>query len=119
MSSSPAVFEIVENFRMVAKIASQSTIITMSPASGDCSPKKAPDHRALRINGTPKMLQSILNIIALRILISIAIFIIVMFAVAWILEDIIYFSLFIGIPAGIISAAVVFVILTWYQNKKR
>ena len=59
MSSSPAVFEIVENFMMVAKIASQSTRITMSPASGDCSPKKAPDHRALRINWTPKTLTAI------------------------------------------------------------
>jgi hypothetical protein len=58
-----------------------------------------------------KMPQKILTI-AIRILISIAIFIIVMFAAAWLLEDIIYFSLFIGIPAGIISAAVAFVILT-------
>ena len=65
------------------------------------------------------MPQNILSIVV-RILVSIAIFIIVMFAVAWLLEDIIYFSLFIGIPAGIISAAVAFVVLTRYQtNKKR
>jgi hypothetical protein len=64
------------------------------------------------------MKSKLLNV-ALRILISIAIFIVVMFAVAWLLEDVIYFSLFVGIPAGIISAAVAFVILTWYQNKKR
>ncbi|HUV02976.1 MAG TPA: hypothetical protein VMW67_06005 [Desulfobacteria bacterium] len=62
------------------------------------------------------MSQNLLTI-AIRILISIAIFIAVMFAVAWLLEDVIYFSLFIGIPAGIISAAVAFVILTWYQNR--
>ena len=57
--------------------------------------------------------------IAIRILVSIAIFIIVMLAVAWILEDIIYFSLFIGIPAGIISAAVAFIVLTWYPTHKK
>jgi len=64
------------------------------------------------------MPRNILNI-AIRILVSIAIFIVVMFAVAWLLEDVIYFSLFVGIPAGIISAAVAFVVLTWYQTKKR
>jgi len=52
-----------------------------------------------------------------RIMIAILIFIVVMFAVAWLLEDVIYFSLFIGIPAGIISAAVAFVVLTGYQNR--
>ena len=57
--------------------------------------------------------------LALRIILSILIFIIVMLAVAWLLEDVIYFSLFVGIPAGIISAAIAFVILTWYQTKKR
>jgi hypothetical protein len=62
------------------------------------------------------MPRNILNI-AIRILISILIFIVVMFSVAWLLEDIIYFSLFIGIPAGIISAAVAFVVLTGYQNR--
>ena len=63
------------------------------------------------------MKNNFLNIV-LRLVIVILIFIIVMFAVAWILEDVIYFSLFIGIPAGIISAAVAFVVLTWYQKKR-
>ncbi|MBN1762348.1 MAG: hypothetical protein JW878_04630 [Methanomicrobia archaeon] len=64
------------------------------------------------------MLRTIPNI-ALRVVIAIAIFIIVMLAVAWLLEDIIYFSLFVGIPAGIISAAVAFVVLTWYRTHKK
>ncbi len=51
----------------------------------------------------------------LRIGVSVAIFIAVMFFVAWVLEDIIYFSLFIGIPAGLISAVIAFVLLTWYH----
>ena len=52
-----------------------------------------------------------------RIVVSLAIFIAVMFFVAWLLEDIIYFSLFIGIPAGFISALIAFVVLTWYYGK--
>ncbi|MEA2075600.1 MAG: hypothetical protein U9O85_07710 [Euryarchaeota archaeon] len=57
--------------------------------------------------------------IALRIVISILTFIIVTFFVAGLLEDVIYFSLFIGIPAGIISAIIAFAIMTWCQAKNR
>ncbi|MGC9443965.1 MAG: hypothetical protein ACP5E9_03400 [Candidatus Methanospirareceae archaeon] len=53
----------------------------------------------------------------LRIVVSLAIFIAVMFFVAWLLEDIIYFSLFIGIPAGLFSALIAFVVLTLYHGK--
>ncbi|HDS44647.1 MAG TPA: hypothetical protein ENN68_00865 [Methanomicrobia archaeon] len=53
----------------------------------------------------------------LRIVVSLAIFIVVMFFVAWLLEDVIYFSLFIGIPAGLISALIAFVVLTRYRGK--
>lgn len=56
--------------------------------------------------------------VTLRILISLLIFIVVMFFVAWLLEEVIYFSLFIGIPAGIISAAVAFVVLSWRHARK-
>lgn len=63
------------------------------------------------------MMSTILTI-AFRIAISLVVFISVMFFVAWLLEDIIYFSLFIGIPAGIISALVVFVVLTLHKAKK-
>jgi hypothetical protein len=52
---------------------------------------------------------------ALRIMLSIFTFIGVTFFVAWLFEDIIYFSLFVGIPVGIISSIIVFVILTLYQ----
>ena len=55
--------------------------------------------------------------VILRIVVSLAIFIAVMFFVAWLLEDIIYFSLFVGIPAGLISALIAFVVLTWYNAK--
>jgi hypothetical protein len=41
-----------------------------------------------------------------------------MFFVAWLLEDVIYFSLFIGIPAGIISAAVAFAVLSRQHARK-
>jgi hypothetical protein len=54
-----------------------------------------------------------------RIVVSLAIFIAVMFFVAWLLEDIIFFSLFIGIPAGLISALIAFVVLTWYYGKSK
>lgn len=53
-----------------------------------------------------------------RILTCIAIFIGVTSFVAWLLESRIYFSLFIGIPVGISSAMVAFVIMTRYQAKK-
>ncbi len=56
--------------------------------------------------------------LAFRILTCIAIFIVVTFFVAWLLEDIIFFSLFIGIPVGIISAVIAFAIMTRYQTKK-
>jgi uncharacterized membrane protein (DUF485 family) len=55
----------------------------------------------------------------LRIVVSLAIFIVVMFFVAWLLEDVIYFSLFIGIPAGLLSALIAFVVLTLYQGKSK
>ncbi|MBN1455292.1 MAG: hypothetical protein JW945_03445 [Methanomicrobia archaeon] len=55
----------------------------------------------------------------LRIVVCLALFIAVMFFVAWLLEDIIYFSLFIGIPAGLISALVAFVVLTWYYGNSK
>lgn len=54
-----------------------------------------------------------------RILVSVLTFIVVTFTVAWILEDIIYFSLFIGIPVGIISAIAAFAILSLYNSKTR
>jgi hypothetical protein len=60
------------------------------------------------------MTTNLLNL-ALRIMLSIFTFIGVTFFVAWLLEDIIYFSLFVGIPVGIISSIVVFMILTLYQ----
>jgi hypothetical protein len=60
------------------------------------------------------MMRTILNL-AFRILICLVIFIAVTFFVAWLLEDVIYFSLFIGIPAGIISAIAAFVLLTLYK----
>ena len=48
---------------------------------------------------------------ALRIMISIFTFIGITFFVAWLLEDIIYFSLFVGIPVGIISSIIPFILL--------
>jgi hypothetical protein len=63
------------------------------------------------------MKSALLNI-TVRLAISLLIFIIVMFFVAWLLEDVIFFSLFIGIPAGFISAAVAFAVLSWYYAKK-
>jgi hypothetical protein len=63
------------------------------------------------------MLRKILNI-TVRLLISLLTFIGVMFFVAWLLEDVIYFSLFIGTPAGIISAVVAFVVLSWHHARK-
>ena len=57
--------------------------------------------------------------LAFRIMTCIAIFIGVTFFVTWLLEDIIYFSLFIGIPVGVISAMVAFMIMTRYQTKNR
>jgi hypothetical protein len=54
-----------------------------------------------------------------RIVVSLAIFIAVMFFVAWLLGDIIFFSLFVGIPAGLISALIAFVVLTWYYGKSK
>jgi hypothetical protein len=56
--------------------------------------------------------------ITLRIALSLLTFIGVTFFVAWLLEDVIYFSLFIGIPAGIISAVIAFVVLSWYHTRK-
>ncbi len=63
------------------------------------------------------MIRNVLNVI-LRIVFSLLIFIGVMLFVTWLLEDIIYFSLFIGIPVGVISAMVAFMIMTRYQTKK-
>ena len=57
--------------------------------------------------------------VILRIVVCLAIFIAVMFFVAWLLEDVIYFSLFVGIPAGLISALIAFVVLTRYQGKSQ
>ena len=54
-----------------------------------------------------------------RILVALAIFIAVMFFVAWLLEDVIYFSLFVGIPAGLISALIAFMVLTLYHGKSK
>jgi len=42
---------------------------------------------------------------------SLFILVLVTFFVAWLLEDIIYFSLFIGIPCGIIVALVLFAVV--------
>jgi len=63
------------------------------------------------------MKNPLLNL-AFRILISILTFIVLTFFVTWLLESQIFFSLFIGIPVGIISAMVAFVIMTRYQAKK-
>jgi hypothetical protein len=60
------------------------------------------------------MPRTILNLV-LRLAISLVIFVVVMFFVAWLLEDVIYFSLFIGIPAGMISAILAFMLLTLYK----
>jgi hypothetical protein len=60
------------------------------------------------------MPRTILNLV-LRLAISLLIFVAVMFFVAWLLEDVIYFSLFIGIPAGSISAIAAFVLLLLYK----
>jgi hypothetical protein len=60
------------------------------------------------------MPRTILNLV-LRLAISLVIFVVVMFFVAWLLEDVIYFSLFIGIPAGSISAIAAFVLLSLYK----
>jgi len=57
--------------------------------------------------------------LAFRIMTCIAIFIGVTFFVAWLLESRIFFSLFIGIPMGIISALAAFAVMTWYQTKTR
>lgn len=38
--------------------------------------------------------------------------------VAWALEDIIYFSLFVGIPVGIVSAVLVFLLLRMFLRKR-
>jgi hypothetical protein len=62
------------------------------------------------------MPRTILNLV-LRLAISLVIFVVVMFFVAWLLEDVIYFSLFIGIPAGSISAIAAFVLLSLYKSE--
>ncbi len=49
--------------------------------------------------------------IALSLLVSAVTFVSVMFFVAWLLKSIMFFSVLVGIPAGAISAAVVFVVL--------
>lgn len=64
-----------------------------------------------------KMKKNFFNL-AFRILTCIAIFIVVTFFVAWLLESRIFCSLFIGIPVGIISAMVAFAIMTRYHAKK-
>jgi len=48
---------------------------------------------------------------AVAIMAAAADLVIVTLAVAWALEEIIYFSLFVGIPAGIASAVVTYVLL--------
>jgi hypothetical protein len=62
------------------------------------------------------MPRTILNLV-LRLAISLLIFVVVMFFVAWLLEDVIYSSLFIGIPAGIISAIAAFMLLSLYKSE--
>lgn len=47
---------------------------------------------------------------ALAVVESAVAFVAVTLLVAWLLEDIIYFSLFVGIPAGLIAGATVFAI---------
>jgi len=64
------------------------------------------------------MPRTILNLV-LRLVISLVIFVAVMFFVAWLLEDVIFFSLFIGIPAGGISAILTFALLTAQHAKKK
>lgn len=63
------------------------------------------------------MPRTIRNLV-LRLAISLLIFVLVMFFVAWLLENVIIFSLFIGIPAGVISAIVAFTLLTMQHAKK-
>ncbi|MBK5190470.1 MAG: hypothetical protein JJE19_03120 [Methanosarcinales archaeon] len=62
-------------------------------------------------------MRELLNL-AFRILTCIAIFIGVTFFVAWLLESRIFFSLFIGIPVGVIGALAAFAIMTRYHAKK-
>lgn len=47
-------------------------------------------------------------IVALAAVESAVVFVAVMFLVAWLLEDAVYFSLFVGIPAGLIAGALAF-----------
>ena len=63
-------------------------------------------------------MKSTLLDIAVRIALSLLIFIVVTVFVAWLLEDVIFFSLFVGIPAGVISAAVAFAVLSWRHARK-
>jgi preprotein translocase subunit SecF len=45
--------------------------------------------------------------VALTVLLALATLVGVTLLVAWLLEDVIFFSLFVGIPAGVLSAAAV------------
>jgi len=72
-------------------------------AEGNCSPHRSKPEvyffaSSLLLHAA-KMPRTILNLV-LRLVISLVIFVAVMFFVAWLLEDVIFFSLFIGIPAG-------------------
>ena len=49
--------------------------------------------------------------VILTAVIAIITFVVVMLFVTWLLEDVIFFSLFVGIPAGILAAVAVWVFL--------
>lgn len=48
---------------------------------------------------------------AVSVVVSSAVLVIVTLAVAWALEDTVYFSLFVGIPVGIASSLLTFALL--------
>jgi len=54
----------------------------------------------------------------LGVILAAIIFVFVTFLVAWLTEDIIYFSLFISIPAGIISSIIFIILWNYITNNK-
>lgn len=55
---------------------------------------------------------------ASSLLSAVIVFVLVTLLVAWTLEDEIYFSLFVGIPAGALCGAVTFASMTHYLRKR-
>jgi hypothetical protein len=61
ISRIPAVIDTFVELSIVKNIATQRITITMRPAIGDLSPKKATDQKALRINCIMNMIKAILT----------------------------------------------------------